>query len=936
MKRLFGIPMRFVSLCMALVMLSFSLAPSAMAVSSSLGNKIAEPWVDSSMPWSPTSWGYFNTGTNVNTEAAGGACMLRSDPGNNQLDNLKRVIEALQTDWEQISNDKSRKNKAALFKEDVASRLKTGRSSARVPNAAPPLSGAPAASSQDRPSSALQDARPNRSSWPLSGVATASWIAPLNKSESFADFMSRLNSIPQLAGCDTGGKSISGIVKTMIPNPKDIFSQPAAFIVRILLFLPFILGYILYQLTSNLSLQATFTTPHSERGDTLVDTIKAQQNISKGIKNADFNCEQRSNRGTQGCIAKNLTCKKGVRIDPQVNAQLGFNCNRAAYTSNSDKSTWIIIAKGLRTLLSAVYGIIVISVALIYLFRRNSGSQYDVKIILPKVVGAVILSAIAPFIVGFLITTSNFIVQGTFSGSPTGSIPNLVSNGILQVQTAASSMAGGSEGFVSGVPAQLASAILPTVALIVIAFTMLFLLAVAIIKQLGLILLMIALPFACLSFIVPKWSGLFSMWCRGLVAVVTIPILQAFIMRVGIELSNALSKVDDSAAGIMAAVMSALILCVTFVAMCLVALKFKTYVTGNQSHGLSKRFLGAAVGSTAVAATGGALAGAKVAQATKKAGTSAAKFTGAAGAVAGEKAIYSASQTRMGQKAVAGAAAATMAGSALRAKYQEAKENASQSLQATGGKISSTGPGRVLGAAKSNVGGFIEEVKDRTERGVQKGESEDLTNESSSFERENNPKRRSEKQAKPKSPVLATLLNAYKRGDKAGQAYVESQRYKQSLIPSVSGNNPFAAPNKQYGRSKNPVVDALRKSDPQAAKYYEKQMASNGARPSSPMPPARGNATARPVKTPERASQSSAPPRSPVADGPRPVPTGQTPLPRTSNSPVSSTPKAPSSPRPQRRPEMAPSTPLGEVMDAASKNKPPVRLPQPPNISTKK
>lgn len=668
---------------MAVLLGSLAAPSTALAAQvSNVGKKVAEPWFDNSVPWDG-QWGAFNQDT---SEAASGACLLTA----NQINQTKSVIDALQDDFRNIDNrgwpaDK----KAKVFRSSIDERIKTGNPADELENSAIIKKGDGAAG-VDPPAG-----KPRTSGrWEL-GDNNTRRLFPKGrqvKPATFPEFFRVLTANKKVSGCNFGNKSLKSLLTLITPNFTDIFKEPAGFIARIFMFLPCLIAYGIWEVVGEIALQATFTTPHSERGDTIVDTIAAERKISKGIQGKCSNkgCSYAETR----VVCKNVRTPTGSASVPSARgtktlqkgentAQLGFKCSNALSVKKQQSNVWIAIAKAFRNILSALYGVIVIGIALMYLFRRDPSAAYDVKVVLPKVLVAVVLSAAAPYIIGLCITSANWFVQGILSGTA-GTIPNEVTAAILNVKDMSGTLGG--NGFFTSIPGQLAEVIFPVIILCVVAFVTLALLVVAVLKQLALIALIVATPFACLSFVFIKWQGMFSMWVRGLVAITAIPIIQALLMRTGIGMAEMIGRIEG-----IAAILAATILAATFYGLLKVVIAFRTYVTGNKQSSMLNKAKQVAIGAGVTAATGGAGTVASLALSSAQGAASGGGKLGRAG--------FKAADNQMSGKLSSGTGAA---GGALRGVGSFAS-NAAQTAGDAGKRAANSKAGRVVGQGAKSI-----------------------------------------------------------------------------------------------------------------------------------------------------------------------------------------------------------------------------------------
>lgn len=503
-------------LCLSFVASPFVALASA-APATRLNQDRFAPWIDNSVPWDG-NFAAFNTET---TEKAGGACVFTQD----QLNAYNDFKSTLQSDEDWLNERiKRKKNSPKItFRQLYQQRLRDGAKLSGTNQVAPDLS----------------DDTMTR----INQVKTR-YFPKSNTVSSYEDFYFGTNSNSEISGCDQTGSVFKGIIEKITPGFATIFKNPGLFVMQVLFFPATAIALAIYNLISGLALGFTLTTPHSERGDTLFDSYGLYAKTAKKSQNANEvlsytqQCRKKGNSSSgrasaaSGCraifIGQKIICRE--KSSQNNTNQLGFDCNNALNAKkNQEKNAWILVANSLRSLLSGVYGMIVIAVALMYMFRRNAQSQMNVKTVLPRVFGAVLISVSAPFLIGALITMSNWTVQGLLAYQP-DDIQAQLTQSILGL--------GRSDGGLDGAIASFFGALAVPVVIIFTTFFMLMLLFLAVGKQIALIGLIVMTPVACLGFVLPKWRGMFGYWARGIAAVCAIGPAQALILLLGLQMSS--------------------------------------------------------------------------------------------------------------------------------------------------------------------------------------------------------------------------------------------------------------------------------------------------------------------------------------------------------------------------------------------------------------
>jgi hypothetical protein len=550
-------------------------APSGapMLAGTALSRKTFKPWIPTSMPWDG-KWGAFNSSV---SETLGGNCVL------SVADQAKwtAFMRGSQNGYQKAATD----NKG-----------KAGPTTAAWRKQLTVLIGG------------------NTVAKKLLGGANSSTVQSLTN---HTDLVSLAASSPQLASCNRNNDVLKTWADGFVPNPLALFKQPGRFIAQLLCFLPASVGFLLFKTLSNSAFGMALTTPHSERGDTVFNTFSATaSNGAAAVSRATTLTPSGGNgkvSSNMGAIAGKSNCTgSGSAAD----TQLGFSC--ANTKAGNQSAPWVKAASAMRSALSAVYGIIVIAVALMYLFRRNAQSQYNLKVLLPRLFLAVMLTMAAPYLIGMVITFSNWIVQGLFASLP-GSVPQQLMQAVVSL-TEANSLETG-----LGLVGVYFSMLIPTILLLLIDAVMLYLLAVALGKQIILIFLILLTPIACLSFVFREHGKhLFALWTKGILAVAAVPVAMAAVLVTGLMLASVFFHPADSASmlntssvafssqsgmfPLVAKYISAIIVAATLIMMVKTVGSLRAWVTGSKV-GMGGKMMGSA------AKVGGLAAGAAAAYA---------------------------------------------------------------------------------------------------------------------------------------------------------------------------------------------------------------------------------------------------------------------------------------------------------------------------------
>lgn len=519
-----------------------------------VSREVFKPWIDPDIPWDG-NWGAFNT--NI-SERLGGYCALDQA----SQDALSKFLNTMESENKTLVKNG---NKGSTLTAEYQQKLKEKMSDQSDPGASVARS-----------------------------VISQGSISDIKGHD---HLLSMIGTAPQFSACtylETQETSWSDIFK---PNFINLFKDPGRFIMSILMWPIAMIGYQFFQGVAPLTFGIALNTPHSERGDMMSYTVAYTAASGAASSNRATALDPEAGNETKtsdnlGDLAASQRCSgssgSGRNFTSNSSAQLGFSCDNLSEDDGQDQA-WVQLANSLRSALSAVYGIIVISVALIYLFRRNSQSQYHVKVILPRLFLAVLLTMAAPYLIGVIITFSNWTVQALFQ-SFNGSVPNQMKAALVSISSIAP----------EGLENSGAMAMFVSVAvLVMIDVTLVYLLVMAVAKQLALIALIILCPIACLAFVFrDQGKNMFSFWTKGLVAVCALPVAWAAALAGGLMLMNVFWDPDQEAmtAAIEASsqsstgmrLIAAFILVATMVAMIKMAGSLRAWVTGSRAGVLGK------------------------------------------------------------------------------------------------------------------------------------------------------------------------------------------------------------------------------------------------------------------------------------------------------------------------------------------------------------
>lgn len=297
----------------------------------------------------------------------------------------------------------------------------------------------------------------------------------------------------------------------------------------------------LYQKFFPYAWRYTFWTPHSERGDYFWD-----QSLS--CSPTDPNTDD--------------TCQGG--------APLGFD--KSNLDKVDDDGRWYVsIAELLQWLISGTYFLILFTAAVLYIFRGNRATSMNVITLIPKLLLSIIVTISLSFVVGGVISFANMITQGIFDTNDTATI------GLMNTMLLDAGFAVGSD---SDILTQIVEII---VGACVFWFSVIFIIS-ALLRQVLLIVLIIVGPLAAFCLINDRWRPRFNQWVRALLVVAFMPVVMAFILKIGISINPALANPKEPQFGGVAGIVGMFLIIATLWAMArVVRAGFSMLGASNQS-----------------------------------------------------------------------------------------------------------------------------------------------------------------------------------------------------------------------------------------------------------------------------------------------------------------------------------------------------------------
>ena len=286
------------------------------------------------------------------------------------------------------------------------------------------------------------------------------------------------------------------------PRFSSLIGDPGQFILDALLYIPAGLAKAGHDYLQPQAWRYAFWTPHTERGD-LMWTVPVGCS-PRGSEERAYS----SNQALANC---------------RGSAPVGFDGELHAPQADGQQPWFLVAAQLIQWLLTGVYLLIFFSAAIAYMFRSNRSAVHGIVRLVPRLLASIVLVVFAGWIIGNLITVSNFAVSLVFGFDEAPTV-GAINTFLLQ----AGPIAGGSEVF-----QQLVELLVG--ATTVFFYLVLFLAAVA--RQVILVALIILAPLAALCLIVDSWRQHFHTYVRLLSAVLALPVVLALILRIGTSIN---------------------------------------------------------------------------------------------------------------------------------------------------------------------------------------------------------------------------------------------------------------------------------------------------------------------------------------------------------------------------------------------------------------
>lgn len=371
---------------------------------------------------------------------------------------------------------------------------------------------------------------------------------------------------PTATGSNTVRANIPAgcIFDQQIDNSKDdlgsLFRDPGSFVWNLLVWIGTAPAASTYNWLAPITYQYSFFTPHAERGETLFDLV-----------------------GTN---------------NPQVQ-QYGYDPSlKTDAVRATTSSPWLVMAVWMRAMLSGFYVLALIVAGFMFMLGANARRKVNALRMIPRVLLSVVLTLAIPTLIGMAITISNLFTQEMFSTDPT-CVERAVGTGRCQVINQVNAVVQQSNQDLSGISNYFDAGVFQIISVNGAAFFYAFFAAVAILRQLAMIALIVVAPAACFVIILENRQRWFFYWMKAVIAVCLIPVLMALILRVGLSLNPLATKLA-SASGTSSGTatfpigerfLSLMIMFCTFYFMMKIPRMLKGWVTGHQGAGFGVQAL---------------------------------------------------------------------------------------------------------------------------------------------------------------------------------------------------------------------------------------------------------------------------------------------------------------------------------------------------------
>ena len=210
------------------------------------------------------------------------------------------------------------------------------------------------------------------------------------------------------------------------------------------------------------------------------------------------------------------------------------------------------ISQFFQWLISGTYFLIIITAAIIYMFRGNTATNLNVMRLLPRLLVSVLLTIFSTFLIGAVISTGNLLTQTIFGLGEGGELKALgfVNSAVLQAGT----VGGGAE---------FTRLLIETLVIVPMSLFMAGMAVLGLVCQLALIILVTLAPLAFFCLLIDSWRVHFARWLRALLTIAFIPVITALIMKLALSI-NPLVMSPNSAYGTLMGLVGVFMIVATF------------------------------------------------------------------------------------------------------------------------------------------------------------------------------------------------------------------------------------------------------------------------------------------------------------------------------------------------------------------------------------
>lgn len=284
------------------------------------------------------------------------------------------------------------------------------------------------------------------------------------------------------------------------PGIGEMIKSPGPFMVKTGLYMVAVPFEVLFEAAAPIAYRYSFFTPHSERGESMFNM--------PDLKGADAQ----------------LGFDKALATDPEAQMERGG---------------WLNLAVWMRAFISGFYILLIVVGAFMYMMRGSVRGKLNVLHMMPLVLLSALAMAATPVLIGYGITASNLVVSEIFSMPDTCTNAAGASQACMpeqeRVNMLVNSGPAAGDDSIKDYVFKVASLASSSVFLLVMAI-------IALLRQLALIVVVIASPLACFAIINRSWHVHVFAWVRITLAVVFLPVLMAVILKIGLMLNPITGK----------------------------------------------------------------------------------------------------------------------------------------------------------------------------------------------------------------------------------------------------------------------------------------------------------------------------------------------------------------------------------------------------------